>query len=80
LRGPLPAVQVQAGKQGSKGSFARLSELLSSPLWAKAEPLTLGTLWGSLPENRLSPLADGDTSRRTPLYIDHQPLARTCTR
>jgi len=40
--------------------------------WAKAEPLTLSTLWDSLPENRLAPLDDAGTSRRTPLYVDHQ--------
>jgi hypothetical protein len=72
LRGPLPRIGVQADNKGSKGSFARLSELLGSPLWARAEPLTLSTLWDSLPENRLAPLDDAGTSRRTPLYVDHQ--------
>jgi hypothetical protein len=70
LRGPLPAIQVQAGKNGTRGSFVRLSELLGSPLWAKSEPLTLGTLWDSVPENRLSPLED-TPSRRTPLLVGH---------
>lgn len=72
LRGPLPGIGVQADKAGSKGSFARLSELLGSPLWARTEPLTLSTLWDSLPENRLAQLDDAGTSRRTPLYVDHQ--------
>ena len=35
LRGPLPEIQVQAGKEGSAGSFVRLSELLGSPLWPR---------------------------------------------
>jgi hypothetical protein len=74
LRGSLPAVQVQAGKEGSTGSFARLSELLGSPLWPRAEPLTLSTLWDSLPDNRLTPLDDTGKSRRTPLYLDHEAL------
>ena len=47
LRGPLPGIGVQADKEGSTGSFARLSELLGSPLWDRAEPLTLSTLWDS---------------------------------
>jgi len=70
LRGPLPGVGMQADKEGSKGSSARLSEMLGSPLWDKAEPLALSTLWDSLPENRLVPLDDANLSRRTPLYID----------
>jgi hypothetical protein len=72
LRGPLPEIRVQADKEGSKGSFARLSELLGSPLWPKAESPTLGVLWDMLPENRFSPLDDAGVSRRTPLLVDHQ--------
>lgn len=74
LRGPLPEVRVQAGKQGSTGSFVRLSELLGSPLWPKADPLTLSQLWDLLPDNRLTPLDDARQSRRTPLYLDDEFL------
>jgi hypothetical protein len=74
LRGPLPAVRVQAGKEGSTGSFVRLSELLGSPLWPRAEPLTLSLLWDLLPDNWLTSLDDTSKSRRTPLYLDHEAL------
>ena len=74
LRGPLPKVQIQAGKEGSKGSFVRLSELLGSPLWPRGEPLTLRLLWDLLPDNRLTPLDDTGRSRRTPLYLAHEAL------
>lgn len=74
LRGPLPAVRVQAGKEGSAGSFVRLSELLGSPLWSAREPLALNLLWDSLPDNRLTPLEDTGKARRTPLYLDHEAL------
>lgn len=74
--GPLPAIRVQAGKEGSKGSFTRLSGLLGSQLCAGAEPLTLNALWDSLPENRLAPLEDAGEARRTPLFIDHRFLDR----
>jgi len=33
--GALPEIQVQPGKEGSAGSFVRLSELLGSPLWPR---------------------------------------------
>ena len=39
LRGPLPCVRVQAGKEGTAGSFVRLSELLDSPLWPRGNRL-----------------------------------------
>ena len=74
LRGPLPEVRVQAGKQGTTGSFVRLSELLGSPLWPKADPLALSQLWDLLPDNRLTPLDDAGQSRRTPLYLDDEFL------
>jgi hypothetical protein len=74
LRGPLPGVRVQAGKEGSAGSFVRLSELLGSPLWPRGEPLALNLLWDLLPDNRLTPLDDAGRSRRTPLSLDHEAL------
>jgi hypothetical protein len=80
LRGPLPTVRVQAGKEGSTGSFVRLSELLGSPLWPKAEPLALSQLWDLLPDNRVTPLDDAGQSRRTPLYSTTRPWTPTRTR
>jgi hypothetical protein len=74
LRGPLPEVRVQAGKESTAGSFVRLSELLGSPLWPRGEPLALSLLWDLLPDNRLTPLNKADKSRRTPLYLDHEAL------
>lgn len=74
LRGPLPGVRVQAGKEGSAGSFVRLSQLLGSPLWPRGEPLTLRLLRNLLPDNRLTPLDYAGRSRRTPLYLDHEAL------
>lgn len=74
LRGLLPRIEIQTDPAGRKGSFARLSELLGSPLWPKPDSLTLGALWDSLPENRLSPLDDTGSARRTPLLVDHQFL------
>ena len=72
LRGPLPSIEIQTDAVGRKGSFARLSELLGSPLWPKPDSITLGALWDSLPESRLSPLDDTGPARRTPLLVDHQ--------
>ncbi len=66
LRAPLPEVRVTTQPPGKTSSFVRLSELLDSPLWGN-EPLPLDTLWDCIPENRLSPLEDTGTARRTPL-------------
>jgi hypothetical protein len=69
----LPDIEVRTGKQGERGSFVRLSELLDSPLWGK-EPVRLNELWDLLPENEQSPLLDTATARRTPLWIEHRDL------
>ncbi|PZS12689.1 MAG: hypothetical protein DLM60_21820 [Pseudonocardiales bacterium] len=69
----LPDVEVRTGKQGERGSFVRLSELLDSPLWGKT-PVRLNELWNLLPENEQSPLLDTGDLRRTPLRIDHRNL------
>ncbi len=74
LSGPLPDVQLEAAKPGGKASFARLSELLGSPLWAGPQQITLSDLWDCLPDNRLHPLRDPSGSRTTPLYVDYQSL------
>lgn len=77
LSGPLPDVLVASDKGGSRGSFVRLSEILDSPLFAdKVNPLALNALWDCLPENRVAPLRDTGTSRRTPLYVAHLSLNR----
>jgi YaaC-like Protein len=72
LRGPLPFIEVQAGGDKDRGSFARLSRLLGSSLWPKQDQVTLSALWDMIPENRHSPLHDTGEERRTPLGIDHQ--------
>lgn len=52
----------------------RLSELLGSSLWPRGEPIALSRLWDLLPDNRFTPLEDAGSSRRTPLYLDHETL------
>jgi hypothetical protein len=74
LTGPLADVTAVADSAGSKGSFVRLSELLSSRLWEKGGAPPMSELWDNLPENRLTPLSDAGESRRTPLYVDHRSL------
>ncbi|KWT61853.1 hypothetical protein ADL21_11245 [Streptomyces albus subsp. albus] len=69
LRADLPDIRVTSTAEATS-SFVRLSEILHSPLWGGAS-LSLNALWDSLPENRLSPLRDDGTQRRTPLYVDH---------
>lgn len=70
LSGPLPEVRFFSNKPGHKGSFARLSELLGSPLWEESSSLSLNELWDCIPENRLSPLKDTGIARRTPLKVE----------
>jgi hypothetical protein len=55
-----------------KGSFARLSELLGSPLWPKDvhDPVRLALVWDCLPECRDLPLGDDPRVRRTALQIE----------
>ena len=82
LRGPLSDIRVRTDDARSKGSFVRLSELLDSPLWGKSPSVTLGILWDSLPENRLTPLDDrGEVAANAPftltksaLFIEEHPL------
>lgn len=71
----LSEIEIRTGKQGDRGSFVRLSELLNSPLWGK-EPIRLNELWDLLPENEQSPLLNKDRMRRTPLFIEHRGLDR----
>lgn len=73
LDGRLPDVEVRTAKPGDSGSFARLSELLDSPLWGK-QPVSLNVLWDLLPENEHSPLLDTGKLRRTPLWIVHSAI------
>lgn len=69
LEGALSSVRVDiAGKSGSAGSFVRLSEVLNSPLWEDGV-VDLGHLWDSLPVNRVSPLVEPLTHRRTALEL-----------
>lgn len=73
LQGPLPDVAVRTDPSGSKGSFARLSELLDSPLWERAS-IRLNDLWDALPENRESPLVETGNTRRTPLHVAYRAI------
>ncbi|MEU8126719.1 YaaC family protein [Micromonospora sp. NPDC049049] len=78
LTQPLPQIGVYAG---IRGSFVRLSAILDSPLWTKAEAIPLAALWDLIPENRLHPIDSDHRSRRTPLlllehhYNESHPLA-----
>ncbi|MGW0864908.1 YaaC family protein [Streptomyces sp. NPDC002611] len=51
---------------GSAGGFARVSEILGSPVWGDT-PLRLEEAWDALPVNLDHPLTD--RRRRTPLYV-----------
>lgn len=75
LDGPLPDVEVRTERPDDRGSFVRLSELLNSPLWGKAQ-VRFNLLWDMLPENEQSPLLDTGRLRRTPLLVDHRDLYR----
>ena len=67
LESSLPDIAIYCDQPGSRGSFARLSEILGSPLWDG--PMAFRVFWDAIPENRLSPLAD-DRERRIPLAVD----------
>ncbi|WP_307160932.1 YaaC family protein [Streptomyces rishiriensis] len=72
--GPLAEIAVTTSREGSRGSFVRLSKALDSPLWQDSA-VPLGTLWDCLPENRLSPLNAVTDERRTPLGLDERTLS-----
>lgn len=69
----LPDIEVCTSKQGTRGSFVRLSELLDSPVW-ETDPVPFKKLWDHLPENEMSPLLEIDDLRRTPLWVEHRNL------
>jgi len=80
LDGRLQEVQVFTDGP-DRSSFKRLSYLLDSPTWSKQDPVALGKLWDTLPENRPWPLSTETDDRRTALYLaiseypDEHPLA-----
>lgn len=67
LHGSLADIAITCDPADGKGSFAKLSQILNSPLWKGS--ITFRSLWDSIPENRLIPLVE-DQLRRVPLYID----------
>jgi hypothetical protein len=81
LGGKLADVAIRCDPAGKGSSFARLSQILDSPLWEGA--MDLSRFWDSIPETRLAPLVEG-RERRVPLYVevsaildDPHPLATT---
>jgi YaaC-like Protein len=73
LRDSLPDITNWCDKEGSRGSFVRLSEILDSPLWSKAQAPRLSALWDCIPENLYTVLADD--VHCAPLYIDHRGIS-----
>src|SRR5215469_7120888 len=60
LHGSLADIAITCDQPDGKGSFAKLSQTLNSPLWKG--PITFRSFWDSIPETRLTPLVD-DQSR-----------------
>lgn len=58
------------GDGSARGSFMRLSAILSSPTLNRSDNVRLGALWDSIPENIGWPLRDGP-HRRVPLFVDY---------
>jgi len=71
LHSSLPDIAIKCDPPGGKGSFAKLSEILDSPLWDGS--IAFNSFWDSIPETRLSPLAE-DQSRCTPLYVEETSI------
>ncbi|WP_103964996.1 YaaC family protein [Nonomuraea solani] len=60
-----------------RGSFARLSELLGSPLWPRSGEglVRFEVLWDCLPESRDLPLRGGSRDRRIVLNVEHRSIS-----
>lgn len=71
LQNSLPDIAITCDRPGARGSFAKLSEILDSPLWDGS--IAFRFFWDSIPETRLRPLVD-DQARRSPLYIDETSI------
>jgi hypothetical protein len=67
LDGPLANVAIKRDPAGKRSSFARLSQILDSPLWDGS--VDFKRFWDSIPEARPVPLVE-DHARRVPLYVD----------
>ncbi|MEV6399304.1 hypothetical protein AB0M39_31710 [Streptomyces sp. NPDC051907] len=57
-------IAISTDSPGTAGSFVRLSELLTSPVW-QAHPVRLEDIWNTLPVDLAHPLAGG--RRHTPI-------------
>jgi YaaC-like Protein len=71
LESSLPDIAITCDRPGARGSFARLSEILDSPLWEGS--IVFRIFWDSIPETRLRPLVN-DQARRNPLYVDETSI------
>ena len=71
LESSLPDIAITCDRLGARGSFAKLSEILDSPLWNGS--IAFRVFWDSIPETRLRPLVD-DQARRSPLYVDETSI------
>ncbi|MGC4952992.1 YaaC family protein [Actinomadura citrea] len=79
LRSPgLAEITTVTDAPGRKGSFARLSELLESPLWPEGErdPVRLELVWDCIPECRDLALSEDPVARRTTLQIEPEMYSR----
>jgi YaaC-like Protein len=71
LQNSLPDIAISCDRPGVRSSFAKLSEILDSPLWDGS--IAFRFFWDSIPETRLRPLVD-DQVRRSPLYVDETSI------
>ncbi|MEV4968899.1 YaaC family protein [Streptomyces sp. NPDC024062] len=69
---PFADIEIRTGPATSRGSFVRLSQLLDSPVWGKADPVRLEDVWDMLPVNLQYPLTD--RKRHPVLYTDHRGI------
>jgi hypothetical protein len=71
LESSLPDIAITCDRPGARSSFAKLSEILDSPLWDGS--IVFRIFWDSIPETRLTPLVN-DQARRSPLYVDETSI------
>ncbi|MET9720280.1 YaaC family protein [Streptomyces rochei] len=69
---PFADIEIRTDSATSRGSFVRLSRLLGSPVWGKADPVRLEQLWDVLPVNLSYPLSD--RNRYPALYADERSM------
>ncbi|NML54778.1 hypothetical protein HHL19_18765 [Streptomyces sp. R302] len=69
---PFADIEIRTDPATSRGSFVRLSQLLESPVWGKADPVRLEDVWDMLPVNLKYPLTGRD--RHPALHMDEHSM------